>query len=77
MEIDLHCLDIEEAIAITKQRIVDLAETLDQHQHAVLALLCAKDHFVNVEVQGYGSDSDGNTEFMHDINEYEPRSTLK
>jgi len=49
-EIDLNCLDIEEAIAITKQRIYDLAEDLAQKQPsetAVLAVLCAKDHYIS------------------------------
>ena len=30
-EIDTHCLDNEEAIAITKQKIFDLAEQLSQN----------------------------------------------
>ena len=49
-EFDLHCLDIEEAIAITKQKICDLAEELSSkspEETSILALLCAKDHFVS------------------------------
>ena len=50
-EIDTHCLDNEEAIAITKQKIFDLAEQLSQNKHAykykkaILAVLCENDHF--------------------------------
>jgi hypothetical protein len=49
-EIDTHCLDYEEAMAITKQKIFDLAEQMASHQYkykkAILAVLCTIDHFI-------------------------------
>lgn len=51
-EIDMNSLDHEEAQAITKQKIYDLAEQTSsnprfQNKIAVLAILCAHDHFVH------------------------------
>ena len=48
----MNSLDHEEAQAITKQKIYDLAEQTSsnprfQNKVAVLAILCAHDHFVN------------------------------
>ena len=48
----MNSLDHEEAQAITKQKIYDLAEQTSsnprfQNKIAVLAILCAHDHFVH------------------------------
>lgn len=50
-EIDLHCLDIDEAKAITKQKIFDLAEQTNENPRftykcSVLAILVSSEQFI-------------------------------
>lgn len=64
-EIDLNCLDAEEAQAIGKQKIFDIAQVVHQskdfkHDY-VLAILCAADHIFYDQTE----DSD----YADDLNE--------
>ena len=52
--IDLNCLELEDAVAITKQKIYDLAQIAQKEfpkRNHVLNILCAENHYAKLNDQ--------------------------
>ena len=65
--VDLNCLEIQDAQAITKQKIYDLAKAIREGQVSapgegpwldhVLCIVCSEDHLVKIETKKSGVSS--------------------